>query len=176
MTDLCRPPEGSILEKIAWAEKTCDEHREGLLRDKVVAILLINFQRAADKSRETMLEVGVAQHCKSCEDREGGSCCGAGLEDKYSGTLLLINLLLNVAIPAERRDPRGCFFLGERGCLLRARHVICVNYLCKKITDHIPLEKISTLRDREGDELECLFLLNERIKAVIRERNSNSNA
>lgn len=103
----------------------------------------------------------------SCDRQEGGSCCGAGLEDKYDGILLLINRLAGIAVPGRRQDPGNCFFLGEKGCLLLARHVICVNYLCKKITDRVAHEALIDLREREGEELNTLFQLHERILRLL---------
>ncbi|MBA7644220.1 hypothetical protein ES703_51962 [subsurface metagenome] len=91
--------------------------------------------------------------------------CSMGI--KYDGWLLLINLLLDVRLPKKRHDKESCFFLGEGGCLLKARHVICVNYLCKKITDQIDPHKLNALREKEGVELDILFLLNERLKIVL---------
>ena len=58
-------------------------------------------------------------------------------------------------------------FEGAQGCLLLARHVICVNYLCKKITDRIEPLKLQTLREKEGMELEYLFLVYERTKKLL---------
>ena len=115
-----------------------------------------------------MASVGVMDECRDCEDREGGSCCGAGLENKYNGVLLLINLLLDIEIPQKSRKPSSCFFLGGEACQLLARHVICVNYLCKKITDRIDPKRIAVLREIEGTELELLFFLHERIKLLLR--------
>lgn len=111
-----------------------------------------------------MAESGIVDECRDCDRREGGSCCGAGLEHHYSGIILLINLLLGVDVPKRRHDPAGCFFLGEKGCTLLARHVICVNYLCKRINDRILPEKIAALRKKEGIELETLFMLQESIR------------
>jgi len=45
--------------------------------------------------------------------------------------------------------------------------VICVNYLCRKIIDQVDPEKIMVLREREGEELETLFLLQESVKRVL---------
>jgi len=106
--------------------------------------------------------------CRDCEEREGGSCCGAGLENRYDVSLLLTNLLLGVKLPKQGHEPSSCFFLGAQGCVLRARHVICVNYLCKKISDHIDAKRIAALRAKEGVELELLFHLQEEIKKKIR--------
>jgi hypothetical protein len=158
----------SVREKIAWAE-TCSKEKGGLLlRDERSVALLSRFKEAVRSSRTAMAAAGVADECRTCEEREGGSCCGAGLEDKYDGTLLLINLLLGIQLPKQRSDPPSCLFLGPDGCLLIARHVICVNYLCKKTEDRINPSKIAALREKEGVELECLFLLHERIKKKLR--------
>ena len=46
--------------------------------------------------------------------------------------------------------------------------MICVNYLCKKISDHIDPEKIAALQGKEGVELELLFHLQEKIKKKMR--------
>jgi hypothetical protein len=116
-----------------------------------------------------MLDSGLVQACAECETLEGGSCCGKGLEDHYDGYLLLINLLLGVNLPLERRDPRSCYFLGLKGCALAARHVICVNYLCRKATDLIDSKALALLRELEGVQLETLFLLHERVKKRVKE-------
>jgi hypothetical protein len=168
MPNLDNPVSRSVEEKIAWAE-TCFEEKGGLfLRDERTATLLSRLKEAVRASRAAMAVAGVVYECRMCEEREGGSCCGAGLENKYDGTLLLINLLLGIQLPKQRYDPSSCLFLGPDGCLLIARQVICVNYLCKKIEDRIDPSKIALLREKEGVELECLFLLHDRIKKKLR--------
>ena len=166
------PPEISlespVKEKIAWAERLYAERGGRLRMDPVVADLLERFRNAAEASHREMGRSGIAEACMRCARYEGGSCCGKGLEDRYSGLLLLVNLLLDRPLPRERLDPRGCFFLGEDGCLLLARHVICVNYLCTRITQPMEPARIRPLRDREGEELDLLFLLTEKVKALLR--------
>jgi hypothetical protein len=160
--------ESPIDAKIAWAEKRYHDVMGRLLGDQEIVELLDRLKGAINASRKEMAEAGVVDACRDCEEREGGSCCGAGLENRYDASLLLINLLLGVKLPTQGYDPSSCFFLGEQGCLLLARHVICVNYLCKKVTDHIDAEKIAALQGKEGVELELLFHLQERIKKEIR--------
>ena len=160
--------ESPIEEKVRWAENCYKTNKDFFLADDRVNELLIKFKKAAELSHISMKEEGVEEQCRGCVEMEGGSCCGKGLEDRYSGVLILINFLLEMKIPSKRYDPKGCFFLSDRGCSLLARHVICINYVCKKITDRIEPEKMARLRDREGVELEHLFFLNERIKAVVR--------
>lgn len=160
--------ESPIDAKIAWAEKRYHEVMGELLGDQEIPVLLDKLKGAIHASHKEMAEAGVVNECRDCEEREGGSCCGAGLENRYDGSLLLINLLLGVKLPRQGYDPSSCFFLGAQGCLLLARHVICVNYLCKKITERIDAEKIAALQEKEGVELERLFHLQERIKKKIR--------
>jgi len=161
------PIDSPIEVKLAWAQNCYRELREELLGDERIVEILRSFKESMQDSHKAMVTAGVVDECKDCEQREGGSCCGAGLENRYNGILLLINLLLNVKIPEKRYDPLSCFFLGQRGCQLLARHVICVNYLCKKVTDRIDPQKIALLREKEGVELECLFFLHERIKKKL---------
>lgn len=154
-----------IEEKIAWAEVFYRKFGENLLKDKTITLLLYKLKNAISVSRKEMEAIGITDICRECEQLDGGSCCGAGLENKYNGSLILINLLLNVKLPRKRYNPESCLFLGKTGCSLMSRHVICVNYVCKKITDRIDPRKIISLREKEGEELNTLFLLHERINS-----------
>jgi hypothetical protein len=156
-----------IEAKIAWAEERYRERGTALRSDEEIAHLLDRLRAAADDSHRAMVACGIVELCTACERDEGGSCCGAGLEDRYDGVTLLINRLLGAALPAQRRDRASCHFLGESGCLLRARDVICINFLCKKIETDIPAERIAPMRALEGEQLETLFALHSRITATL---------
>jgi hypothetical protein len=161
------PPKSPIEVKIAWAEECWREKGDLLLEDRGIADLLGTLKTAIHRSHDEMVESGIADECRNCEQMGGGSCCGAGLENHYTGILLLINFLLGVSIPNKRNDASSCFFLGNRGCQLLARHVICINYLCKTIELCIDPRKIAALREKEGIEVGALFLLNERVKKLL---------
>jgi hypothetical protein len=166
--NISQPPLSSpIEEKIAWAEDCYERFGSKFLTDRTISELLNRLKRAVRNSRQEMTAVGIDDICSECERYEGGSCCGRGIENKCDGWLLLINLLLNVRLPKKRYDPESCFFLGKAGCILLARHVICVNYICKRITDRIDPRTISTLRKKEGEELNTLFLLHENVKKYV---------
>jgi len=163
------PPLDSPVEaKISWAKACFDRERGRLLRDRRLVELLESLSTAVQRSRERLYRTGVVDCCRECEEKEGGSCCGAGLEKHYSGILLLINLLLGVTLPLEREQPSSCFFLSRKGCLLLARHVLCINYVCNKITSRIKPNEMAALREAEGEEILLLFQVNEKLKKLIK--------
>ena len=165
-----------IEEKIACVRRWYEKFGEALLRDREIAGLLDKVREAAAASREEMARSCIIEICRQCDREEGGSCCGAGIENKYDAWLLLINRLLGVHLPEERRRPDACYLSGENGCLLVARHIICINYLCKRVTDQIDPHRIAILREKEGAEVMALFILHERIKTVLKKWISESNA
>jgi hypothetical protein len=156
-----------MTEKIAWARECYRETKDAFLADEPVRDLLDCLEGAVEASRREMTAAGVVGACRHCEEQDGGSCCGAGIENHYSSLLLLINLLLGAWIPERRPDPSSCWFLGPSGCSLRARHTLCVNYLCAKAMDGKDPQRIAALRVREGIELECLFHLQERLFKML---------
>lgn len=160
---------GSMEEKIRWAKVAGSRWGQRLLGDQEISGRLFRLGNEIACSRTAMRAAGVTETCRICDEAEGGSCCGAGLENQYDGHLLLINLLMGVELPEVRRDPKSCFFLGTDGCVLAARHVICINYLCKKITDEVKPAALHSLREAEGVELYSLFRLQERIKQMLKE-------
>ena len=159
--------ESNIRDKITWATTCFNRKKSLLLKDKKIGELLPLLDKAIIASREEMENIGIVDECRHCEEKEGGACCGSGIENKYSGILLLINLLLGTILPQTQYIKDSCYFLGKKGCVLKAKHVICINYICKKISDKTAPETLTPLREKEGVELDLLFLLNERIKTVL---------
>lgn len=154
-------------EKIREAQDLMGTCGEELLADQSVAGMLEQLRENAAFSQQAMWELGVVECCTECETEEGGSCCGAGIENRYTPTLLLINLLLSVPLPRERKWENSCFFLGEKGCTLIARDILCINYLCRKIHDRLSLSKIIRLQGITGQEMDCGFLVHENVKRFI---------
>lgn len=156
-----------IEEKIRMAHGLYAKWGSSLCQDPRVGSLMLVLRQKIAASQKAMFDVGVAAACRKCDEQEGGSCCGRGIEDKYNPTLLLINLLFEQPLPEQRHTINSCYFLGERGCSLKARHVICVNYLCSRIQRTIPLHDIIALQIANGEELDAVFLLHEAIKKFI---------
>lgn len=164
--DRSQPPLAAPMPlKLAWA-LACNEALGADLRlDGVLG--LSDFALAIDASHQAIDASGMLTHCRRCEQERGGSCCGKGLEERYDAPLLLVNLLLGVTLPSVRGDQRSCLFLGPLGCSLLAREVICVNYVCTELSAAINPLALSTLRVKEGLELEALFKLRIRLDALL---------
>jgi hypothetical protein len=162
--DSCDLP---IEARYAWALEQHRLYGAHLCEDEVVDRLLGELRAHVAASRETMIAAGLVEDCRLCEEQEGGSCCGRGMEDHYDGMLLLINLLLGAVIEKERRDEQSCLFLGGVGCRLPARDHICVNYLCIKVNDRISPPALAEMRKRQGRELQTLFLLTDHLTTLL---------
>lgn len=158
----------TIQDKVRAANELLAIWGKALRCDPRIGELLMNLKQKMASSRKAMYDSGVVAACRFCEEEDGGSCCGRGIEDKYTPVLLLMNLLVGGSLPVQRYQANGCYFLGREGCCLEARHVICVNYLCRKIQNTIPLSDLIHLQEVNGEELEMVFMLNEAIKKFIR--------
>ncbi len=144
------------------------QHAEGELRAiSGVERLLEDYRHAVDQSWQAMDAHGVVAECTDCAVNDGGSCCGKGIEDKFDSVLLLINLLLGCDLPDERLDPDGCWFLGEKGCVITARHVICINYMCKRLYRALDTADIHAVQQAMGHETDLVFMLEQRLKAWL---------
>ena len=168
MTPAEPPLDAPVGAKIDWAEDCFEREGPRLLEDQRLAGLLDTLNHAVHRSREIMSRSGIFDLCRQCEEKEGGSCCAAGLEKNFSGMLFLINRLLGVTLPPDRKDPSSCFFLSSSGCGLVARHVLCINYVCSKITSRTKPDQLAALREAEGEEVLLLFQVDERLKKLIK--------
>ncbi len=157
----------TIEDKIQRARDLFQAWHERIASDPHLTDLLARLETRAARSREIMEELGITACCMSCEVEEGGSCCGAGIENRYTPTLLLINLLLGRKLPQARRWSNSCYFLEETGCSLTARHVLCINYLCTKIQEKLTREELMRLQNTTGEEMDTGFLLHEKIQKIL---------
>ena len=158
----------TIQQKIDQAYRLYDICGASLKQEPSIRSSLEELQGYIENTNKTMLTVGVVAQCKHCETEDGGSCCGAGIENKYGPVLLLMNLLLGTALPSQARLQDSCYFLGENGCMLTVRHVLCVNYVCDKLQRKLTREELIDLQSCAGEQLDTLFILHEAIKKQIR--------
>lgn len=156
-----------ISYKIATARKIFTNEGSRLSRDPVLSNLLTSYSNAVDASWDAMKRSGIIMECTRCAVEDGGSCCGKGIEDKFDVALLVVNLLLGSRLPDAREDPAGCWFLGPGGCTIKARHVICVNYLCKRLYKNIGKPDIQDFQQAMERETTQAFLVEERVKLLL---------
>lgn len=157
----------SIQEKIRIAEEAHSRWGETLRANTRITELLSAVKQRLAQSREAMSVCGLVEICRVCEEEEGGSCCGKGIENKFCPSLLLINLLVGQSLPAMALRDDSCYFLGSQGCRLQVRQVICVNYICQRIQKQIPRDQLIRLQTVIGEELEAVFTLQESIKRLV---------
>ena len=139
-----------------------------LLRDEKLRILLMQLDQNIEATQKQMVAAGIVKECADCAVNGDGTCCGKRTGYKYDSIILLINLLLGKTIPRKSQDPHACYFLTREGCILRARHVICVNFVCPRLRNNIQQEILIQVQDVAGQELDTLFLVEEYIKKEIR--------
>ncbi len=159
-----------------------------LLRNREFVLSLKELKKLITITRRERKLSGITDICSEC-GREDKDCCGKGIELRYSTELLLINLMLctpdcylatklsemiggEVTVACSERPENSCYFLSKDGCILLARDVFCVNFICDKIRNIIPLERISSLQELEGKELELIFRLEEFLKRYLKNLSS----
>ncbi|MFZ2445744.1 MAG: hypothetical protein WAW37_05265 [Syntrophobacteraceae bacterium] len=157
-----------INEKIKIARDLHTAWAEALRTDPAVSHGIEELCALARESGRASARTGISEVCRRCDEDEGGSCCGAGIEDRYTPELILMNLLLGVEIPDARHSEKSCHFLGARGCILAARDIICINYLCARVRDEIGEQSLLLLQEATGREMEALFVLHDTIRKKIR--------
>lgn len=165
----CLDEGAPIKDKIKMAFDLYDLWGEHLKREPQTLDLLEKLEGYLENSRKAMLELGIVETCKHCDEEDGGSCCGAGLENKFDSLLLLMNLLLGVSLPEYHHRSDSCYFLSDKGCVLKIRLVLCVDYLCPKIMSALSHDKVIRLQNISGDELLTGFKLYDAIKKFIRQ-------
>lgn len=133
-----------------------------------LSLLLEKARRAVEKSRSVSYHLGIGEICHRCDKEEGGSCCGAGIENRYREELLVANMLCGVFPPSSYFDENSCYFLGPEGCILIFRHTLCVNFLCKKLYDLLGIKQIILIQNAIGEEIELTFRLCDQISRIIR--------
>ena len=159
----------SIQDKIKLAQNLYVSWQDALRKQIHINNLLRELERRIKSTRESMMDFRIVQICKGCDEKEGGSCCGAGVENKFDTYLLLVNLLLGVSLPEHHVRTDSCYLLTDKGCILKMRLVLCIDFLCDKILnalsvgEHLRLQKIS------GEELVAGFRLYDAIKKFLRQ-------
>jgi hypothetical protein len=161
-----------ITEKIRTAHDLCLKWGAELKSDPLISSQLRELSARTEASGLASLQSGVADACRRCDENEGGSCCGAGIEDRYTQELLLMNLIVGAELPESRYSENSCYFLRGQGCILPVRDILCINYLCSKLQKEIPHGDLLSLQEATGREMEAVFILHNTIRNFIKKLTS----
>ncbi|MFZ5908035.1 MAG: hypothetical protein ACOYVJ_11650 [Nitrospirota bacterium] len=157
-------PNSPFSARIKEAVRLHKEFGSSLREDAILRNLLTGLNKSGEDTRQAMDRLGVTGECAECAASEAGTCCGERTGLKCDLLLLLINMLLNITLPVIYQERGSCYFLTPRGCSLRARPVICINYLCTRLRKNIQAEKLISLQQIAGKEMDALFLVEEYLK------------
>lgn len=162
--------EEEIIETIYSAKNLFKIYKDSLLSDLNLTKMLALLESKINASWEEMIESGIVNECKACSLYRSETCCTYRTGFKCDTTLLLINLLLNVPLPESPFYSELCHFLTEKGCCLKARPVICINYTCPVLREKIPFDKLIRVQEIAGEEIDLIFKTENYIKQMIRKR------
>ncbi len=155
--------EEKVVERIKEAKKLFEEYGF-YLREKFKDELK-ELNSAIEETHRFMKETKLPDLCRVCAE-EGKCCCRPWVAEEFDVYDLLLNYLIGVEVPEEREVEGLCFFVGKRGCRLKVRQVICVDFLCPKAEELLGKNEIK-LREIEGKELELAFILKEKVKKEV---------
>jgi hypothetical protein len=136
--------------------------------------MLLQLDKNIEVSKGEMAASGIVRECADCAVNGEGTCCSARTGQKSDSILLLVNLLLNNPLPEKEYNADLCYFLTGSGCSLRARPVICVNFVCSRIRENIPFQALIHLQQTIGIELDTLFMIEEYVKRKIAGKKDNA--
>ncbi len=154
-----------VVERIKKAKELYELYGKQLKQEFVEE--LGRLDRAIERTQRFMRVTGLPELCKECAEK-GKCCCRPWVADLFDEYDLLLNCLLGVELPEEREVEGLCFFVGKKGCRLKVRQVICVDFLCPE-AERLLGEKEIELREIEGEELELAFILKEKVKKKLEE-------
>ena len=158
--------ENGVSSKIALARNLYQKHSQDLLSDKALSEMLIQLDQKIEATQKEMATTGVVAECADCAVQGEGTCCSERTGHKPDITLLLINLLIGKTLPDKAQSTDLCYFLTNRGCSLRARPILCVNFVCSRLREKIPHKVMVHLQQTAGYEMDILFGIEAHIKLM----------
>jgi len=117
---------------------------------------------AADLARASR-GAGIDRICTDCGRRNEDGCCQPRMGDEASGAAYLVEILAFGEPPLPHPDDGSCPFMGDRGCVLELKPVICVNHLCPEIHAEVPGDEIRDLKKATGELLTAQVALEDEI-------------
>jgi len=162
----------NIAEQIQKAKDLFTIYGNDIILDIKCSSLLKELNSAIEDSWKLMKELGVVDICSACAGKKTGGCCHFGIETCYTNMLILMNILLGVKIPEQRKLENNCLFVGEHGCRLKARFKTCIHHLCPEILNSLSDYDLFRLRATTRYEIKVCSQAESAIRDWIRENQS----
>jgi hypothetical protein len=156
--------DGAILNHIRRAGFLYGRYAKSLMADGNVRTLVERYGAGIEQTAAAMNGEGIGEACGECARQNPSGCCFSGIEEGYDDILLLLNMLLGCALPESREERGSCFFVGERGCRLRARYYFCLHYFCPALKTSLGERRISVLQKQVGLELHAGWQAEEAVR------------
>ena len=159
--------ENGVSSKIALARSLYQRHSQDLLGDKALSEMLLQLDQKIEATQKEMAVTGIVDECADCAIQREGTCCSERTGHKSDVILLLINLLLGKPLPDKAQSTDLCYFLTKSGCALRARPILCVNFVCSRLREKIPHKVMIHLQQTAGYEMDILFGIESYLKLRV---------
>jgi hypothetical protein len=143
----------NIKEETKRAKELFRLYGNDIQNDFGLSCLLNEYMTLIENSWNMMKRLGVINICSECAGKKTGGCCHFGIETCYSDIILLMNLLMGVKIPENRRYENNLLFAEEYGCQLKARFKTCIYHLCPLIKGHLSEDDLIRLRGTTDNEI-----------------------
>ena len=156
-----------VREEIQAAREAFRSYGAELAMDGRIKGLLVSYLAEVELSWELLDEMEVVPICGECAADDPGGCCSATAGTWQNRRILLINLLMGVELPDEPFEQAACFFVGPKGCLLKAREAFCINFFCPLLEERMDPADLSHFLRQAGKEVYLGVELEKALLAVL---------
>ncbi len=157
---------GALDDRAAVARRLYREHGPRLAAEVLGAARLARLDALAASLQQRMRDLDLDARCARCGADDGG-CCSERMAGEADAALLLLNLLLGAGFEVHRPATDVCRYLGARGCTLRLKPFICINFVCPWLVEECSEAELAALRRDTGELLQEVVACDEEIRAAL---------
>lgn len=150
ITDLNSLYFSDVTYKLDLAINLYRDYHARFERDKRIRQELVRLDDLIADLQQKMASLAMFSICAECGRKSGGGCCSAFMAGETDSILLLINLLLGVDVDFQHDNGPECFYLGDSGCIFKAKPMFCLNYNCSAIYENDPGTGIAEMEKAAG--------------------------
>ncbi|MFP3982364.1 MAG: hypothetical protein ACLFV2_01560 [Desulfurivibrionaceae bacterium] len=153
ITDLNSLYFSDVTYKLDLALNLYRKYQAGFDSDRWIRQELNRLDDLIDALQQKMASLAMFSICTECGRKSGGGCCSAFMAGETDSILILINLLLGVDVDFQQDNGPECVYLGDNGCIFKAKPMFCLNYNCSAIYEINPGTEIAEMEEAAGNVL-----------------------